>query len=73
MKNNISIIVLAAGKGTRMKSDLPKVLHKIKNKSILEMAMENFKKYGFKIFNISTYYKSCSVKKYFKRIYFYIS
>ena len=43
MKNNISIIVLAAGKGTRMKSDLPKVLHKIKNKSMIEHVILNAK------------------------------
>lgn len=33
---NITTIILAAGKGTRMRSELPKVLHKIANKSLLQ-------------------------------------
>lgn len=32
---NLSVIIMAAGKGTRMKSSLPKVLHKICGKSML--------------------------------------
>ncbi len=32
-------IILAAGEGTRMKSDTPKILHKIANRSMLAHVM----------------------------------
>ncbi len=33
---NITTVILAAGKGTRMRSDIPKVMHKIAGKSLVE-------------------------------------
>ena len=42
--NNTIIIILAAGKGTRMNSDIPKVLHKINKKSMLNIVIETSKK-----------------------------
>lgn len=38
---NISIIILAAGKGSRMQSSIPKPMHKIGNKTIIEHAINN--------------------------------
>ena len=39
-QSNTAIIILAAGKGTRMNSDLPKVLHKVNDKSMLNIIIE---------------------------------
>ncbi|MEI8129537.1 MAG: NTP transferase domain-containing protein [bacterium] len=40
MKKNINAIILAAGKGTRMKSESPKVLHKIFDKTLLGYVLD---------------------------------
>ena len=37
---NIDVVVLAAGQGSRMKSDLPKVLHPIAGKSMLAHVLD---------------------------------
>ena len=37
----LSVAILAAGKGTRMESSLPKVLHKIGGKSLLQRVINS--------------------------------
>lgn len=44
MKKNA--IIMAAGKGTRMKSDLPKVLHKVLGRTMIERDYDNLKEAG---------------------------
>ncbi len=39
--DQIALVVLAAGKGTRMRSDLPKVLHKVAGRSLLGHVLSN--------------------------------
>jgi len=41
MTKAIAIIVLAAGKGTRMKSSMPKVMHKVAGKTLISYAMQS--------------------------------
>lgn len=45
---NISAIVLAAGKGTRMNSDKPKVLHEIGGKPMIEYTLNKLESLGIK-------------------------
>lgn len=37
---NLDVVILAAGKGTRMRSDLPKVLHKVGGKALLSHVID---------------------------------
>ena len=48
MENNIMAIVMAAGKGTRMKSKKSKLVQKIYGKEIVKRAVENAQKAGIK-------------------------
>ena len=43
---SFSVVILAAGKGTRMKSEKPKVLHTVGNASMLHNVMEVAKNAG---------------------------
>ena len=43
---NVKAVILAAGKGTRMKSDLPKVLHPIYGKPLVGYVIDAAKKTG---------------------------
>ncbi len=40
---NLAIIILSAGKGTRMKSDLPKCMHKVTHRPMVLLAMDRAK------------------------------
>ena len=42
----LSVVILAAGKGTRMKSSIPKVLHKLANKPLVEHVYDTAKDLG---------------------------
>ena len=46
MENNVMAIVMAAGKGTRMKSKKSKLVQKIYGKEIVKRAVENAQKAG---------------------------
>jgi bifunctional UDP-N-acetylglucosamine pyrophosphorylase/glucosamine-1-phosphate N-acetyltransferase len=58
----LSIIILAAGKGTRMKSSTPKVLHKLCNKAMIEYIIEESLKISDDI-NVVLFHQFENVKK----------
>ena len=42
--SNISIVILAAGKGTRMDSKIPKVLHMLNRKTLIQRVIDTSSK-----------------------------
>ena len=60
--NDVGIIILAAGKGTRMKSDMPKVLHKVAGKSMVMHVIETAKKITLDNIHVVIGHKSQDVK-----------
>ena len=42
-KSDLSIVILAAGKGTRMKSSIPKVLHKVAGREMVNLTIDTAK------------------------------
>jgi len=75
MQSNLSIIILAAGKGTRMKSSIPKVLHKMSGKEMLYYSIEEAEKLSNDI-HVVLYHQADLVKssmdKYFDDITYHI-
>ena len=61
MENTVAV-VLAAGMGTRMKSDLPKVLHPILGKPMLYYVLRAIKKTGIEKIKLVVGYKSEMIK-----------
>ncbi len=46
LPNNVGVVILAAGHGTRMKSDLPKVMHELAGKPLVSHVVDNAKAAG---------------------------
>ena len=63
MENDIIAIVMAAGKGTRMKSKNSKLVQKIYGKEIVKRAVENAEKAGVKDIVAVVGYKKEEVMK----------
>ena len=59
----LSVAILAAGKGTRMESSLPKVLHKISGKSLLQRVINSCVELNPNQIFVITGHKSKEVQK----------
>jgi bifunctional UDP-N-acetylglucosamine pyrophosphorylase/glucosamine-1-phosphate N-acetyltransferase len=62
---NLEVIVLAAGKGTRMRSDQPKVLHKLAGRSLLDHVLESASRLQPKRIHVIVGHRASEVRKAF--------
>ena len=65
---NVPVMIMAGGKGKRLDpftKILPKPLIPIDEKPVIEVIMDNFKRYGFSKFIIALNYKAEMIKMYF--------
>ncbi len=65
---DLDIVILAAGKGTRMKSDLPKVMHQFLKKPFLQMVLETAKELKPNRIIPVIGYKSEIIREHFKEL-----
>lgn len=68
-KIDVPVVIMAGGKGTRMEpitNILPKPLIPIGDKTMIEVIMEEYAKYGIDNFHISVNYKANMIKAYFE-------
>lgn len=63
MSDRIAAIILAAGKGKRMKSDLPKVLHEIGGRPMIVRLLETLQPFGFERTIVVVGYKGEKVQE----------
>lgn len=62
MKNDLTVVVLAAGKGTRMQSESPKVLHKVGGFSLIDHVLATLKGLKPKLTYVITGYGAAAVE-----------
>lgn len=60
--SNFKVVILAAGQGTRMKSKVPKVLHKVLDKTMIDYVIEASKKAGAEDVCVIVGHQSAMVK-----------
>ena len=69
----LEIIILAAGKGKRMHSALPKVLHKVANKPMLQHVIETANAFWYMIITSLPLYFYCLSSNLFLSSFFHFS
>lgn len=67
--NNLKVVILAAGQGTRMKSDVPKVLHRVLDKTMVGYVIEASKEAGADEVCVVVGHQSAMVKNTIKDLY----